>query len=375
MADEEQEDRTEDPTPRRLEEAREEGRIAHSVELTAGVSVCAAIVLLKLFGPAIADSWLALTRMLAEDMPLTSATLWTDSLRVIAIGGGAIGPFLAALLFLVIVGGLSQSGLLLVWKKLQPDASRLNPLSGFQRIFSLEGLQRLAISLLKLLLLCWIAYASVPRAAEQLLSTSELPAALGFALGMELLYRLSLNLAVALLLLGVLDYAIQRWKLMRSLRMTKQEVREEMKRMEGDPQLKQRRKQIQMKLAMQRAAQEVPKADVVVTNPTEYAVALRYDDGNMGAPRVVAKGTDRLALRIREIAAKHGVPIVQRPPLARALYAACEVGEEIPGPLYKAVAEVLAYVYQISGKVRKPADQTSEGRATRKRNPRGRARV
>jgi flagellar biosynthetic protein FlhB len=151
-----------------------------------------------------------------------------------------------------------------------------------------------------------------------------------------------------LLVLGIADYLWQRCKLERQLRMTKQEVREELKRMEGDPLLKQRRRQIQTRLAMQRVQREVPRADVVVTNPTEYAIALRYDEATMGAPRVTAKGRDLLAERIRQLARQHGVPVVERPPLARALYAAVEVGHEVPPAFYRAVAEVLAFVYQLS---------------------------
>ncbi|HPM25323.1 MAG TPA: EscU/YscU/HrcU family type III secretion system export apparatus switch protein, partial [Phycisphaerae bacterium] len=170
-------------------------------------------------------------------------------------------------------------------------------------------------------------------------------------LGAEVLFDLAVRLAIALLVLGILDYLIQRWKLERRLRMTKQEVRDELKKMEGDPLVKQRRRQIQARLALQRIRAEVPRADVVVTNPTHFAVALRYDEATMSAPRVTAKGRDLLAERIRQLAQQHGVPIVQRPPLARALYTGVEVGQEVPPAFYRAVAEVLAYVYQLSGRV------------------------
>ncbi len=166
----------------------------------------------------------------------------------------------------------------------------------------------------------------------------------------EVVFEVALRMALVLLVLGLIDYAYQRWRLEQSLRMTRQEVRDELKRMEGDPLIKQRRRQLQQQLAVQRINLDVPKADVVVTNPTEYAVALRYDEVTMQAPRVLAKGRDYLALRIRQVAEQHGVPIVQRPPLARALYATVEVGQEIPPQFYRAVAEVLAYVYRITGK-------------------------
>ncbi|HRS26653.1 MAG TPA: EscU/YscU/HrcU family type III secretion system export apparatus switch protein, partial [Phycisphaerae bacterium] len=167
-----------------------------------------------------------------------------------------------------------------------------------------------------------------------------------------LLYKLALRLGLTLLVLALLDYWYQRWNWWRRLKMTKQEVRDELKRMEGDPQMRHRRRQLQMRLALQRVGIDVPKADVVVTNPTEYAVALKYDEATMTAPRVMAKGKDLLAARIRQVAQQHRIPIVQRPPLARALYAAVEVGQEVPPAYYRAVAEVLAYVYRITGKLR-----------------------
>jgi flagellar biosynthetic protein FlhB len=166
----------------------------------------------------------------------------------------------------------------------------------------------------------------------------------------EILFALMLRLALVLLILGLIDYFYQRHKVEKQLRMSKQEIKDELKRMEGDPLVKHRRRQVQAKLAMQRIAIDVPRSDVVVTNPTEYAVALKYDEATMHAPRVLAKGKDLLALRIRQIAQQYGIILVQRPPLARGLYTACDVGDEIPPAYYRAVAEVLAYVYQLSGR-------------------------
>jgi flagellar biosynthetic protein FlhB len=166
----------------------------------------------------------------------------------------------------------------------------------------------------------------------------------------ELVFALSLALAAILLFLGVLDYSFQRWQRERDLRMTKQEIKEEMKRMEGDPLMKQRRGRVARQLALQRINQAVPKADVIVTNPTHFAVALQYDRQTKTAPKVVAKGADSMAMRIRHLAAAHGVPMVERKELARALYAAVDVGQEVPPQFYGAVAEILAYVYRVSGR-------------------------
>jgi flagellar biosynthetic protein FlhB len=178
-----------------------------------------------------------------------------------------------------------------------------------------------------------------------------------FDLACQLVFKLALRIALVLLVLGLLDFLYQRWNVTRNLKMTKQEVKDELKRMDGDPQAKQRRRQLQLKLAMQRIGIDVPNADVVVTNPTEFAVALKYDEATMAAPRVTAKGQDLLALRIRQVAQQHGIPIVQRPPLARALYASAEIGRDVPAEFYRAVAEVLAYVYQLSGRAAGAARQ------------------
>jgi flagellar biosynthetic protein FlhB len=259
-------------------------------------------------------------------------------------------PFLALLLVVTIAGTAAQSGLLLTWKRLTPKPERVSPVSGFKRLFSADALSRLALGLLKVAVVTGIAYLTLAGRLGTVLSAGGLHTRGVLGLSAELVYDLALRLGAALLLLGLVDYLIQRWRLERQLRMTKQEVRDELKRMEGDPLIKQRRRRIQARLAMQRIHAEVPRADVVVTNPTHFAVALRYDEAAMTAPRVVAKGRDLLAERIRQLAQQHGVPLVQRPPLARALYWTVEIGQEIPAKFYRAVAEILAYVYRLSGR-------------------------
>jgi flagellar biosynthetic protein FlhB len=174
-----------------------------------------------------------------------------------------------------------------------------------------------------------------------------------FGLGAAVVYSIAIRVGILLLVLAIVDYAYQRFRIEKRLKMSKQEVKDEMRRMEGDPQIKQRRRQLAMQRVMQRIQKDVPTADVVVTNPTHFAIALKYDKDNMHAPRVVAKGADFLAQRIRAIAAESGVPIVERAPLARALYKLVDVGQEIPEQFYSAVAEILAYVYELSGKVKR----------------------
>jgi len=343
-------DRTEQPTPRRREEAREEGQIARSADLTAAASLLAALLLLQLLGPRMLDTFAALTAALGETPDVTAAGLWPWLVRVGRAAAELTAPFLALLVAVTIAAAIAQSGPLLTWKRLAFKPERLNPVKGFQRLVSGDALTRLLMSLAKVALVTWIAYVTIVGRLGAVLATGTLETAGMFALALTTLSELALRLGLALLVLGFVDYLIQRWQLERQLRMTKEEVRDELKRMEGDPLLKQRRRQLQQKLALQRINAEVPKADVVVTNPTEYAVALRYDAATMNAPRVVAKGKDFLAQRIRLVAQEHGVPIVQRPPLARALYAGVDVGREVPPQYYRAVAEVLAYVYQLAGR-------------------------
>lgn len=361
MADDFQ-DKTEAPTPRRLEEARAEGRVPRSTDLAAAIGVLASLLLLKSLGGSILEQLLVMTRNLGNSANPSLSDLPSATLLYVRLTAWALLPFLIILTVISASTLAAQSGVVLAWKKLTPELGRVNPLKGFQRLLSTESLVRLILNLLKIGMLLACAAYSLPGRLSGIISLGTAAAAGAWDAATELIYRLALNLALVMLLLGILDYIWQRWQLMKSLRMTKQELREELKRMEGDPLLKQRRRQIAQKLAMQRIAQDVPKAEVIITNPTEFAVALSYVEGEMAAPRVIAKGVDHLALRIRQIAQQHGVPVVQRPPLARALYAAVEVGDEVPPLYYRAVAEVLAYVYQISGRAAARADSNSRSR-------------
>lgn len=350
MAQDEAGDKTEQPTARRREEAREEGQIARSADLTAALALLAGLLLIKTFGRDMVGTLLGLTQALGRPPGVASADLlpWIETVgRATA---EMILPFLALLLVITVAGTAAQSGLLLTWKRLTPKPERVSPVSGFKRLFSVDALTRLGLGLLKVACVAGVAYLTMAGRLGTVLSTGGLHTAGVLGLSANLLYDLALRLAAVLLVLGLVDYLIQRWRLERQLRMTKQEVRDELKRMEGDPQVKHRRRQIQARLAMQRIHAEVPRADVVVTNPTHYAVALRYDEAAMTAPRVVAKGKDLLAERIRQLAQQYGVPLVQRPPLARALYLTVEVGQEVPPAFYRAVAEILAYVYRLSGR-------------------------
>ncbi len=343
-------ERTEQPTARRLEEAREEGRIARSADLNAAIVLLGGLVLFKIFGSDLLDSLLRLVLAIGGAGALSGADLTNHTLQLGRLAAQALAPLLILLMVVALVGTALQSGVPISFTRLRPRLDHLNPLNGIRRLCSLESVVRLGMGLLKMAAVGLVAYVTLSGQVDALLGLGLLEPLAALGAAGDLLYRLTLRMGVALLILALLDYLYQRWNWWRRLKMTKQEVRDELKRMDGDPHIKSRRRQLQLKLALQRIHLDVPKADVVVTNPTEFAVALKYDEAEMAAPRVVAKGKDFLALRIRQVAAQHGVPIVERPPLARALYAAVEVGQDVPPAFYRAVAEVLAYVYRLTGK-------------------------
>ena len=343
-------ERTEQPTPSRLREAREQGQVARSQDLSAAILLLGALLALNALGPGLFDAMLNMTREIGMSYVITPSSLDAWAARIGARAIAAVVPFLLTLLVLAAIAHVGQTGLMYTPKKLVPDLQHLNPMKGLKRLFSTDSLMRTGMGLLKMAVVAAVAWSVISGSILSVLRSGGLEPLGVYYAATELMFMFALRLAVLLLVLGLIDYFYQRYRITEQLKMTKEEVRDEMKRMEGDPMIKARRRQVAQKLAMQRLRMDVPKADVVVTNPTEFAVALRYDEATMGAPRVIAKGTDLLALRIRQIAQQAGVPIVQRPPLARALYASTEVGDEVPPKYYRAVAEVLAYVYEITGR-------------------------
>lgn len=259
-------------------------------------------------------------------------------------------PLLCIILAAGVLINLVQVGFLFLPQKLMPDLQRISPLEGFRRIFSLTGLVRLLFGLFKIVIVASVALICLRAQAGTLLNLVGLEVGPICRFLAEISLWTCLKAGAALFVLALLDYAYQFWKREQDLRMTPQEVREEMKRLQGDPQVIARRRVVQRQLALHRLSSDVRKADVVVTNPTELAVAVQYDAAKMAAPVVIAKGAGTLAERIRQIAAEHGIPIVERKPLAQALYREVDVGKPIPGKLYAAVAELLAYVYQMQGR-------------------------
>ncbi len=349
-------DKTEAPTPRRRQEAREQGNIARSQDLTAAVLIIGAMILLNAYGPGLVTALKALVReMLSERamQNLDGVSVLPDFLRAVVLAGGALAPLLIGVVLIAVLCNIVQVGFHLNGKRLAPNLMALNPFKGFGKIFGKgrSGMQ-LVMNVAKLLLVGFAAYSAVHDRLAQIVMVQQLEYLQIFGLGAELIYGVAIRIGVMLLVLAIADYLYQRFRIEKELKMSKQEVKEEMRRMEGDPKIKQRRRQIALQVATQRLNKDVTTADVIVTNPTEFAIALKYDSTTMHAPRVVAKGQGLLAQRIREIAIANGIPILERKPLARALFKLIEVGQEIPEQFYSAVAEILAYVYELSGRLK-----------------------
>ncbi|MBE3582939.1 MAG: flagellar type III secretion system protein FlhB [Limnochordaceae bacterium] len=348
------EEKSEAPTPRRREESRRRGQVARSPEFAVGTVCIAVAVVVRWLAPWIRQAALALTGpdwQAALDAAGQADSLTTASLPRLAgpllrSGAMLLWPIPVTALVIASLTYLAQAGGVVTAKGLVPDLNRLNPLTGFARWFSWRSLLELGKSLIKAAIIGYAAYSLIAGHLNELPGLLRSPpgSAVGAVAGW--VYALFVHVGLAIFLLGVGDYAFNRVELERQLRMTREEVKEELRQTEGDPMVKSRLRQRQRQLARSRQMTDVKKADVLITNPTHVAVGLRYDPTVMRAPRVLARGAGVFAQRLRQIARQAGVPVIENPPLARSLYRAVRVGQEIPADLYKAVAEVLAYVYQ-----------------------------
>ncbi|MGR3910955.1 flagellar biosynthesis protein FlhB [Burkholderia sp. SR8] len=350
MADESDLDRTEAATPRRREKAREEGQVARSRELASFALLAAGFYgAWLLAGP----SGARLQAMLRGAFAFDRATAF-DTHRMLSAAGTASAEGFAALLPILALTGLAAllapmalGGWLISQKTFELKFDRLNPIAGLGRMFSIQGPIQLGMSLAKTLVVGGIGGIAIWRSKDELLGLATQPLGSALADAMHLVAVCCGTTVAGMLVVAALDVPFQLWQYNKKLRMTKEEVKREHRENEGDPHVKGRIRQQQRAIARRRMMAAVPKADVVVTNPTHFAVALQYADGEMRAPKVVAKGVNLVAARIRELAAEHNVPLLEAPPLARALYHNVEIEREIPGSLYSAVAEVLAWVYQL----------------------------
>ncbi len=343
-------EKTEQATPKKRREARKKGQVLKSQELTTAILLLTIFILLHSFSLTLgrqitgfATDWFS--RISRSDLTIASASaLGTELILVFA---QVIAPiFLAAVLVGVIVNFL-QVGPYFQFDLIQPKFTRINPINGLKRMFSTRAVVEMIKSLLKLTIVFGVAFVTIRPLLDKLLLLWAMPISGAVAYVENAIFTIGWRVGLALLALGIFDYAYQRWEYERNLRMSKQEVKDEYKETEGDPLIKSKMRQRARQMAMSRMMQAVPEADVVITNPTHIAVALKYDANTMAAPTVVAMGQGYLAQKIREIAREHDIVVVENKPLARALFETAEVDEAIPADLYQAVAEVLAFVYRL----------------------------
>jgi len=353
MAEESFQERTERATPRKREEARKRGQVARSSEVNSAAVLLMSMIALNFFSKPILDKLTGLMRYVF--MHLGTISITTENVPNLAIGGMAfMGSVVGPIVLMIMIGGVGanivQGGLVFAGEPLTPKWEKISPGRGMKRLLSIRSFVEVVKSIIKLLIVGFIGFLTLkgeltnfPYLIDQ--NVGQIIVFIG-----SVSYKLLVRIGSVLIVLAVLDFAYQKWEYEKKLRMTKQEIKEEYKRTEGDPQVKARIRSIQMKQARQRMLSEVPNANVVVTNPTHLAVALKYDPEKMDAPVVVAKGARLIAEKIKEVAQKHDVPVVENKPLARTLFKSTEVGDVIPVELYRAVAELLAYVYQLGKK-------------------------
>jgi flagellar biosynthetic protein FlhB len=354
MAEEDDASKTEEPTGRKLAKAREEGQVAQSQEIKSWLILVGGAGMLIFMAPKMASDITAICRRFIVSSYAIPVDL--EHLRLllsnIALDVGIVlAPPFGMFVILAIIANVGQFGLLWSTKKVAPKPSKLNPISGIKRVASSQSVMEFIKGILKITLVTVVALSvTVP-----MLHDLEIMPSISTGAALDLIHEEAIMVALAsagvMTVIAALDYAYQRAMFMKQMRMSKTEVKDEHKQTDGDPQIKARIRQIRMDRARKRMMAAVPNADVIVTNPTHYAVALEYKMETMPAPKVIAKGQDFLALKIREIAAEHDITIVENPPLARALYSSVELDEEIPPEHFKAVAEVIGHVMRLKGKL------------------------
>ena len=349
-------DKTEKATPKKLEDARKEGRVARSSDLINGLMLLLMFFVLRIFGNFMAKGFLESFVKYYNKTPDISMEIF-DVKQAVNLGNEIVFDIVIACLpvligsFLVaFVGNVVQIGWKVTTKPLKPKLDRLNPIGGLKRMFSQEKVVELIKSLLKVFAIAIVAYNEVKDRWLFILNLYDFEFMQAIINIFDIVLDVGVKISVLFVIIGIADFGYQKWKHLHDLRMSKQEVKDEMKQSEGDPQVKGRIRQKMREGARRRMMQELPKADVVITNPTHFAVAIKYDKEKAEAPYVLAKGADYVATTIKEAAKEHKIEIVENKPLARMLYYNVEIGEQIPPELYQMVAEVLAYVYSVKNK-------------------------
>jgi flagellar biosynthetic protein FlhB len=351
---EDAQEKTEPATPRKREEVRKKGQVAKSSEVSTALILLLVFILLYFIGEWMVTRFEALyikslTHYINQELSTSFIQVFFQALTMEAFMIAT--PVMAMALVAGLLGNYIQVGFLFSTEQLKVRLERIDPIKGFKRIFSLRSLVELIKSIFKIILIGSVVIVLLMIQREELFQLARMPLRQSLALIAKYTFQVGLAVGMVLLVLSFLDYLYQRYEFEKNIRMSKQELKEEHKRTEGDPLIRSKIKERQRQMAMRRMMQQVPLADVIVTNPTHYAVALKYDAKRMSAPQVIAKGTGYVALKIKALAEEHRIPMVENKPLARSLYDQVEVGEEIPEHMFEAVAEVLAYVYRLKGKV------------------------
>lgn len=353
-------EKTEQPTAKKLDDARKEGQVAKSKEIGNAFSLMALFLVLKLYLGSMGNTFLQgfhavynqipdIIKMYNGNLPVASihALIRTMMFQLMLV----IAPILLVGFAVAVICDVVQVKWRPTSKPLKPKFSKLNPIKGFKRFFSANSLVELIKSLAKLAVIGYVVYSYLQDRLSQVLILYDISLNQAIALIGEIVVDLGIRIAAVYMIIAFLDFGYQKWKFKEDMKMTKQEVKDEYKNQEGDPQIKSKQKQRMREASMRRMMQQLPEADVVITNPTHYAVAIKYDPDKYDAPYVLAKGENHLAQRIKDVAKENNIEIVENKPLARMLYANVEIGELIPPELYQAVAEVLAFVYHLKGKV------------------------
>jgi flagellar biosynthetic protein FlhB len=346
-------EKTEQATPKRLQEMREKGQVAKSREVPSAAILIASLLIFYFLGSAMIKDFMELMEWSFANsarFELQSGNFNWMLLELFRRGLKIVAPLFVALMAVGLLSNIAQVGFLFSTKAIAPKFSKLDPLKGFGRMVSKQALVELIKSLVKIAVVGCVTYFTVKDELDQIipLMDKEIWSIMTY-IG-SVCFKILLRTCWVLIVLAVIDYVFQKWDFMQEAKMTKQEVKDEFKQREGDPLIKSRVRQAQREMAKRRMMEAVPNADVVITNPTHLAIALEYNTQNMSAPQLTAKGSRLMAERIKAIAQENNIPIVENKPLARALFKGVEIGQEIPAVFYKAVAEVLSYVYQLKNK-------------------------
>ncbi|TMV52047.1 flagellar biosynthesis protein FlhB [Paenibacillus mesophilus] len=346
-------EKTEKATPKKRQEARKKGQVAKSMELPSALILFGITLLLFGYGSIMRDkieSMFVSTFYDYMNLEMTMNNVTVLFGQLIYEGFLLLAPIFGLAVVMAIVASYSQVGFLLTMEPLKMSFSKLDPIKGIANLFKLRSLVELLKSILKMTVIGLVVFFTIWNAKEDFIEMGRWPVVHTFSYTAHLILILAVQIAAILLILALFDYLYQRFEYEKNLRMSKDEIKQEYKNSEGDPLIKGKIREKQRRMALQRMMQDVPKADVVITNPTHFAIAIRYDPKKAEAPVVLAKGMDYIALKIRQVAEEHGIVRMENKPLARALYDQVEIGQTIPADLFQAVAEVLAYVYKLKGK-------------------------